>query len=79
MLEASRIGVRLTAGRLAGRAAPARDPTCPRSGSCPGAVQVLPSGDWMLLGPDAGTMGGYPVAGVVATADLGTWAHVQRR
>jgi allophanate hydrolase subunit 2 len=31
----------------------------------------------MVLGPDAGTMGGYPVAGVVATADLGIWAHVR--
>ena len=48
----------------------------PSLGVLPGAVQVLPSGDWMLLGPDAGTMGGYPIAGVVATADLGAWAHV---
>ena len=42
----------------------------------PGTVQVLPSGQWMVLGPDAGTMGGYPVAGVVASADVGAWAHV---
>jgi allophanate hydrolase subunit 2 len=76
VLDASRIGVRLTAGRLEGEGARARS-DLPSLGVLPGAVQVLPSGDWMLLGPDAGTMGGYPVAGVVATADLGAWAHVR--
>ena len=75
VLEASRIGVRLTAGRLAGEMTRARS-DLPSLGVLPGALQVLPSGDWMLLGPDAGTMGGYPVAGVVATADLGACAHV---
>jgi allophanate hydrolase subunit 2 len=76
VLEASRIGVRLTAGRLEGERAQVRS-DLPSLGVLPGAVQVLPSGDWMLLGPDAGTMGGYPVAGVVATADLGSWAQVR--
>ena len=76
VLDASRIGVRLTAGRLEGEGARVRS-DLPSLGVLPGAVQVLPSGDWMLLGPDAGTMGGYPVAGVVATADLGRWAHVR--
>lgn len=76
VLEVSRIGVRLTAGRVQGSAAPARS-DLPSFGVLPGTLQVLPSGDWMLLGPDAGTMGGYVVAGVTATADLGLWAHVQ--
>ena len=76
VLESSRIGVRLTAGRLEGAATQVRS-DLPSLGVLPGAVQVLPSGDWMLLGPDAGTMGGYPIAGVVATADLGAWAHVR--
>jgi allophanate hydrolase subunit 2 len=74
VLEASRIGVRLTAGRLEDGAGRVRS-DLPSLGVLPGTLQVLPSGDWMLLGPDAGTMGGYPVAGVVTTADLGTWAH----
>lgn len=74
VLEVSRIGIRLAAGRLSGAVHPR--PDLPSLGVLPGAVQVLPSGDWMLLGPDAGTMGGYPVAGVVASADLGIWAHV---
>jgi allophanate hydrolase subunit 2 len=76
VLEVSRIGVRITAGPVQGAASPARS-DLPSLGVLPGAVQVLPSGDWMLLGPDAGTMGGYPVVGVVATADLGAWAHVR--
>ena len=76
VLEASRIGVRLTAGRLEGEGAQSRS-DLPSLGVLPGAVQVLPSGDWMLLGPDSGTMGGYPIAGVVATVDLGAWAHVR--
>jgi allophanate hydrolase subunit 2 len=76
VLEVSRIGVRLTAGQVQDAASPARS-DLPSLGVLPGALQVLPSGDWMLLGPDAGTMGGYPVVGVVASADLGTWAHVR--
>ncbi len=73
--DTSRIGVRLRpdarigVGHVAGR-------ELLSVGVLPGALQVLPAGDWMLLGPDAGTMGGYPIAGVVATADLSRWAHV---
>jgi allophanate hydrolase subunit 2 len=72
--EVSRIGVRVSGGRLQ-HPAPVRA-DLPSLGVLPGTVQVLPSGHWMVLGPDAGTMGGYPVAGVVASADLGAWAHV---
>jgi allophanate hydrolase subunit 2 len=72
--EVSRIGVRLSGGSLRD-ASPARA-DLPSLGVLPGTVQVLPSGQWMVLGPDAGTMGGYPVAGVVASADLGSLAHV---
>jgi allophanate hydrolase subunit 2 len=75
VLDVSRIGVRLTAGLLEDPQAAAASADLPSLGVLPGTVQVLPSGDWMLLGPDAGTMGGYPVAGVVASADLGMWAH----
>lgn len=67
VVEASRIGIRLR---------PLRSPvagatgTLPSLGVVPGTIQVLPAGDCMVLGPDSGTMGGYPVAGVVCTADL---------
>ena len=36
----------------------------------PGAIQVPPSGLPVILGPDCGTTGGYPVAGVIIEADL---------
>ncbi len=35
-----------------------------------GAIQVPPSGFPVILGPDCGVTGGYPVAGVVIDADL---------
>jgi allophanate hydrolase subunit 2 len=36
----------------------------------PGAIQVPPSGLPIILGPDCGVTGGYPVAGVIINADL---------
>lgn len=36
----------------------------------PGAIQVPPDGRPIVLGPDAPVTGGYPVIGVLATADL---------
>lgn len=36
-----------------------------------GMVQVPPDGNPVVLGPDHATLGGYPVAAVVITADLG--------
>lgn len=41
----------------------------------PGAVQLPPNGEPVVLGPDCGPVGGYPVVGVVISADrwlLGT-------
>lgn len=77
VVQTSRIGVRVTAGQLG--SAVTREPVradLPSLGVLPGTIQVLPSGDWVLLGPDAGTMGGYPVAGVVVSPDLGALAHL---
>jgi len=37
----------------------------------PGAIQLAPSGQPLVLMPDAGTTGGYPVIAIVARADLG--------
>jgi len=84
VVESSRIGVRLASQHVSraarGDPAPvaveAAVPDLPSLGVLPGAVQALPSGEWMVLGPDCGTMGGYPVVGVVATADLDRWAHL---
>jgi biotin-dependent carboxylase-like uncharacterized protein len=40
-------------------------------GVVPGAIQVTPSGQPLVLMPDAGTTGGYPVIAVAMRADLG--------
>jgi biotin-dependent carboxylase-like uncharacterized protein len=64
--ESDRMGVRLAAAtpppRAWLRAVPGDLPSFP---VVPGSVQVLPSGDLVVLGPDAGVTGGYAVAGVV--------------
>lgn len=43
----------------------------PSQGTVPGAIQLAPSGQPLVLMPDAGTTGGYPVIAIVARADLG--------
>jgi antagonist of KipI len=40
-------------------------------GMIPGAVQLTPAGLPLVLLPDGGTTGGYPVIGLVISADLG--------
>ncbi|HWH27932.1 MAG TPA: hypothetical protein VNU26_03035 [Mycobacteriales bacterium] len=60
-----RTGLRLTGPPL-GR----RDGELLSEGQLPGSVQVPTSGQPILLGPDAGVTGGYPVVGVVVDRDL---------
>lgn len=75
VLAADRIGVRL--GLLHRPPALSLPPASLASVAVvPGTAQALPNGDLMVLGPDAGTMGGYPVAGVLATADIWRLAHL---
>jgi allophanate hydrolase subunit 2 len=62
-----RIGVRVTP---MGQAAAGASAQLPSLAVVPGAIQMLPTGDQVILGPDSGTMGGYPVVGVLAAADL---------
>jgi biotin-dependent carboxylase-like uncharacterized protein len=68
-----RMGYRLDGPPLAGGEWGARlsEPVCP------GAIQITTSGQPIVLMPDAPTVGGYPVIGVVHSADLGRLA--QRR
>lgn len=42
----------------------------------PGTIQLPPNGQPIILGPDSGVTGGYPVAGVVITADLHLLANL---
>ena len=70
--DSNRVGVRLRAesGAVA-RWLPARAGELDSQGVVTGAVQVPPGGNPVVLLPDHATLGGYPVVGVVATADHG--------
>ena len=72
--NSDRVGVRLTGPSLAPRW-PRRQ--LPSEGTVRGAIQVPPSGQPVILGPDHPVTGGYPVIGVVA--DSGTEALAQVR
>ena len=61
--HSSRSGVRLEAGGMPGSGSVASGPTLP------GAIQLTPSGEPIILGPDGGITGGYPVLAVVASVD----------
>lgn len=71
-----RIGVRLLGPRLT------RWPhlvyaELPSEAMIPGAVQVPLNGQPIILGPDCGTTGGYPVVGVVTARSLGDVAQLR--
>jgi allophanate hydrolase subunit 2 len=44
----------------------------------PGAIQMPSPGHLIILGPDAGVTGGYPVVGVVITADLSLLSRIPK-
>jgi biotin-dependent carboxylase-like uncharacterized protein len=79
--RSDRMGVRLEGGGVRGAGELASFPVVP------GSVQLTPSGELVVLGPDAGVTGGYPVLGVVSRAGLdvlaqarpGTGVGVRRR
>ncbi len=67
-----RTGVRLTGAPL-----PVDPAGLPSEGMPPGAVQVPPDGLPIILGPDAGTTGGYPVVAVVVDEDRDRLAQLR--
>jgi biotin-dependent carboxylase-like uncharacterized protein len=68
--EFSRVGV-----RLAGPAVLVPDAgSLPTTGIVRGAIQIPADGQPIVLGPDHGVTGGYPVVGVVDDPDR--WAHL---
>jgi Allophanate hydrolase subunit 2 len=60
----ARSGVRLSGPKLPARQSIASMPVVP------GAIQLTPDGTAIVLGPDGGLTGGYPIVGVVASAYL---------
>jgi biotin-dependent carboxylase-like uncharacterized protein len=71
--DSNRVGLRLAGPRLAR----ARADELPSEGLVPGAVQVPPDGAPVLFLVDHPVTGGYPVLGVVATADLPAAAQLR--
>jgi allophanate hydrolase subunit 2 len=70
--DSNRVGVRLTGPAIARRAG-----ELPSEAMVLGAVQVPPSGQPVVFGPDHPTTGGYPVVGVVVEADLPVCAQAR--
>ncbi|MCB9378360.1 MAG: biotin-dependent carboxyltransferase family protein [Holophagales bacterium] len=73
--RSDRRGVRLELERGAAPA-PAAAGERRSQGTLPGAVQAPPSGEAIVLGPDAPVTGGYPWVAQVIEADLGRLAHL---
>jgi allophanate hydrolase subunit 2 len=63
-LRSNRVGLRLEGGNFG----PIQELTS--EPSCPGAIQLAPSGELLVHGPDGPTVGGYPKVAVVAQADF---------
>jgi biotin-dependent carboxylase-like uncharacterized protein len=71
-----RIGVRLVGPRL-DRPEHLVDAELPSEAMIPGAVQVPSGGQPIILGPDCGTTGGYPVVVVLTRASLNVVAQLR--
>jgi biotin-dependent carboxylase-like uncharacterized protein len=71
--DSNRVGLRLAGPRLVR----AREGELPSEGLVPGAVQVPPDGAPVLFLVDHPVTGGYPVLGVVPTADLPAVAQLR--
>ncbi|HJQ05231.1 MAG TPA: biotin-dependent carboxyltransferase family protein [Nocardioides sp.] len=69
-----RVGLRLTGAHLQ-----LTDPTrqLPSEGATRGAIQVPPSGEPIVFGPDHPVTGGYPVVGVVIEKDTDRLAQLR--
>ena len=71
-----RSGIRLTPKNLAARARTTAA-GLPSEPTLNGAVQALPSGELVVLGPDGPTTGGYPVVGVIDQAGINMLAQAR--
>ncbi|HEV2888049.1 MAG TPA: biotin-dependent carboxyltransferase family protein [Jatrophihabitans sp.] len=76
--DSNRIGTRLAGPALRLRPGTERAAAeLPSEPTLPGALQVPPDGQPIVLGPDAPVTGGYPVVGVLPGADLGLLAQLR--
>lgn len=76
--DSDRIGTRLRGPALQPRPGAERDVAeLPSEATLPGAVQVPPDGQPIVLGPDAPVTGGYPVVAVLPAAELDLLAQLR--
>ena len=76
--DSNRIGIRLAGPVLRRRpGAELSAAELPSEPTLPGAVQVPPDGQPIVLGPDAPVTGGYPVIAVVCSVDLDLLAQLR--
>ncbi|HEY0165821.1 MAG TPA: biotin-dependent carboxyltransferase family protein [Jatrophihabitans sp.] len=76
--DSNRIGVRLAGNALGLRSDAERAAAeLPSEPTLPGAVQVPPDGQPIVLGPDAPVTGGYPVIAVLPAAELDLLAQLR--
>lgn len=74
--QSDRMGLRLIAQD--GAALPASGEELASFGVIPGTIQLPPSGQPVVLGPDCQTTGGYPILGAVIKADMPLLAQAAR-
>ncbi|MDQ1103360.1 5-oxoprolinase subunit C family protein [Nocardioides zeae] len=74
-VHTDRVGTRLEGGAPLLHRDPERQ--LPSEGAVRGALQVPPSGEPVLFGPDHPVTGGYPVVGVVVDADVDRAAQLR--
>lgn len=72
--RSDRVGMRLSGTPMRYRWP---DRQLPSEGATRGAIQVPPNGLPVILGPDHPVTGGYPVAGVIAEADIDKVAQIR--
>ena len=81
-LDGRRATVSPTSNRVGLRLIPDEGPVDRRQGEVPslptvlGAIQLPPDGCPIVLGPDRATLGGYPLVGVVISADHGVFGRL---
>jgi biotin-dependent carboxylase-like uncharacterized protein len=74
--QSDRMGLRLRS--IVGTSLPASSTELASFGVVPGAIQLPPAGQPVVLGPDCQTTGGYPLLGVVISADMPLLAQAVR-
>ncbi len=69
--DSNRVGIRFDGPKMSHQL------ELPSEPATPGVIQITPEGLPIILGPDGPTIGGYPRAGVVVTADLPKLAQIR--